>query len=69
MYCMVKIIDSVSSNYKDSKCLDIGLLNGKSYYLVKRSKQWNIKDIFIGYGWGSMRSWKPLGFERGVLYG
>jgi hypothetical protein len=72
MYCMVKIINCVSSHYRDAKCLDIGVLNGKSYksyYLVKRSKQWNIKDMFIGYGWGSMRSWKPLGFNRCVLYG
>ena len=65
---MAKIIDCVSSHYRDAKCLDIGVLKGKSYYLVKRSKQWNIKDIFIGYGWGSMRSWKPLSFERSVLY-
>ena len=66
---MVKIIDSVVTFYVGGERLDISLLSSKSFYAVKLSKQCNVKNMLIGYGWGSRCSWKPLGFNRCVLYG
>ena len=72
---MAKIIDSVVTFYGSGERLDISLLSSKSFYVVKLSKQCNVKDIFIGnryekHGtWKHYRSWCPLVFNRGVLYG
>ena len=79
---MVKI-NSMLGFCEDTDYLYISLLDNKPYYLVKLIKQYNVsKDIYIGNKWGDStiyegfilstngeyRCWKPLGFERSIIY-
>ena len=71
---MAKIIDSVVTFYGSGERL-VSLLSSKSFYVVKLSKQCNVKNMFIGNRWEKYCTWKhygswcPLVFERSVLYG
>ena len=66
---MVKIIDSVRDFYKDTKYLYLDLLGSRFSCPVKLSKQYNVKNMFIGNMWWSyLCSWKLLGFERSIIY-
>ena len=72
---MVKIIDSVRDFYKDTKYLYLGLLGSRSSCPVKLSKQYNVKNMFIGNKYGSFSTsntywcWNPLEFGRSIVYG
>ena len=73
---MAKIIDSVVTFYEGGERLDISLLDSKSFYAIKLSKQCNVKNnVYTGNMWEKYCAWKhygswcPLGFERSVLYG
>ena len=79
-----KIINRVIGFYKGANYLYIRLLDNNPYSLINLSKQYNVStDVFIGNKWGDStiyagfilstngeyRCWKPLGFERSVVYG
>ena len=79
-----KIINRVIGFYKGANYLYIRLLDNNPYSLINLSKQYNVStDVFIGNKWGDSTiyagtglytgskywRWKPLGFERNVLYG
>lgn len=81
---MVKLIDSVNNFnpgvVSTEQYLNLSLLSNKFHCLLKLSKQCNFKNIFIGSKWkGSgiyegtglhidIEYWKPLGFERSIVY-
>ena len=84
VYCMAKIIDSVVTFYGGGDYLYIRLLDNP-YSLINLSKQYNVSTdvLYIGNKWGDSGihegtglytgskywCWKPLGFERGIIYG
>ena len=81
---MVEIIDVIGF-YKDADYLYISLLdNNNPHSLINLSKQYNVStDVYIGNNWGDSGihggtglytgskywRWKPLGFERSIIYG
>jgi hypothetical protein len=67
VYCMLKIIEGMYQFGKNSqkiivqentKCLTI---RPCSKYLLKN-------NMYIGIQFGFLCTWKPLGFERSILY-
>ena len=82
MCCIVKI-NSVIGFYKGADYLYISLLDNNPYSLINLSKQYNVStDVYIGNKWGDStiyegfilstngeyRCWKPLGFDRNIIY-
>ena len=76
-------IDSVIGFYEGADYLYIRLLDNP-YSLINLSKQYNVStDVYIGNNWGDSGihggtglytgskywRWKPLGFERSIIYG